>query len=875
MSNGNTAAEWTQAQQIVLGGRERYFMQHPSIGPKIRYLIKHGVRSYESQQKQALYEAGYTSADIQKVGAEWKPRAGAQTIAEKEQQAQQTQWEKITQPPTTPLTPYLEKQTISQQVGGNGEIKMGHVGGAPVGTGGQILFMSPKEYETYGKKTTEPVWEIESQPTGRGMAELIDIESKYAGQVQIQRADLGYGVPRGVFEQTAIQIEMAKKGFRAERDIKRDVLSVSKQFEAEPTSFRGAPGYYEEEVGGQIRYGLGPSYFETLPSYKARKEYESLFGEKGELKEEEYQKLLKEAKQKFMGLEKGTRVKGRVAEFQLATFRTGIGLGQSLIGYTTKLGVQTISKETEMGLTGFKTKGFEFGGKAKEIMAIPTVQPLYKWHKEPVKWAGEVIRERPAVALPVTAVAVMGYYGIKGGIGAIQQYGLKTGVVESAKIFSPLRIRETYFVPDISKEFVAGHKAKAVEWRYGPEGKQAIQFTSAKTDAFGMQLKQVSYSQVVGKQTIGTSVTELSGVPYAKYVGGKLTFGTMPTQEYASFFAGVPKGAYGFKADVLTARRGGGWTRTQTGGLRFDITKPLGEYKTQLYGFAGGERVAGFEKVGRGLGTKADPSTYRALHGFEPTLKGYGVTFDISQPPIDTGTGVKIFSGALGKKSSSQYLKQLYGTDIIQKPITKIKPSVDISGISQITKPAVQTFGGAFVSTWAGTGMYERYAPSELLTKPKPLITTYGRLGTGMDLGTRISPFVGIGVMTGLKPTTMLGQEVSQTQLQLLKQKTKIRLLQKQKQVPSFAQTPSFNVFATGYGMGGFVPILPPPPRFGGGWERRKMTKKGPKQEIAITPSLSAAILGLRGAKAKYIMGKVSLGVMPGIRLMPKRKKRR
>jgi len=719
-------------------------------------------------------------------------------------------------------------------------------------TGG-LYYITPEEEKLYGKKTTLPYWEVESPKTPIGMSEAIDVESRYAGAVHVPFSDYGYGVSRGAFEPTFIEIKLAKEAYKA-----------------------------------------------TTPELRA--EYESKFTEEGILKPEVYQDYLKEARKKFERTgEVGEpipfklfgkdyqfypegiipSIKGEMAGIQLAFMKTGIGATEGLISFGTKLSVQTIDlKETERTwYGGIKGKEFTFGKTTEDIMKVPAVQPQYKITEHPLKWLGEAITTRPATTFPIGVISGMVIGGGAGYIKSIKQYGFKTGTLETAKYFTPLRIKSTLWVPDIKTEFLRGHKARSVEWQYGPEGKQAIQFTGAKSDLYKIQLEQVGYSELVGKQTIGTAITDIKGIPYAKYVGGKLTFGTLPTQQYVTLFTGVPKGKYGFKADVLTGRKGGGWTLTQTSGYKFDITKPMGEYKSKLFGFVGGERVAGFEKIGKGWGVPSKPLTYKALFGFEPTLKGYGVGFDISKPP-PSKSWIKMFRGGLGKVSRTK----LYAPSTITKPpVTKLlKPSVDISGISQVTRTTIKP---PISSVWAGTGMYERYKPSEEIykvdTKTKPYlgVMSSGRLGAITISPTRTKSFLGLGSLGIQKPIwktkAKLYQPLVQPQVTKFKQKLKTKQIFKSPFITPTITTPTMADY--GWGGGILPPIILPRFKEGRRYKTKRKARK-PTRKTIYMPTIKAKYFkqtAFKIPKAYKIGAAGPLGGRPIIKTKKKRKKKK
>lgn len=69
-------SEWRLAYDIIGGGRERFFMKHPTIGPKIRHLWKYGVKGLKEAEREAFYEAGYKSGEIELVAGKYRVKAG-------------------------------------------------------------------------------------------------------------------------------------------------------------------------------------------------------------------------------------------------------------------------------------------------------------------------------------------------------------------------------------------------------------------------------------------------------------------------------------------------------------------------------------------------------------------------------------------------------------------------------------------------------------------------------------------------------------------------------------------------------------------------------------------------------------------------------
>jgi hypothetical protein len=720
-----------------------------------------------------------------------------------------------TEPTETPITP-------------------GRVGTAPAGRGG-LYTMTPEESARY--TGTKPVWTV----IGKTPREVIDIETRYAGAVRVSDEFETYGeVPRGQFESNIMQIGLAQEGARREIELTREATGVRKAFMIDPESFKGEPGFVETPTDTGVTFGLGREYFEQLPAYQKYQEFAGMFTDEGVLKEGAYRERLLSAKESFEDLPLGVRLKSTMGEMAVGFAQLGVGIPESMIGYGLQMSVQDPTR----------MKKFEFGGRAGEIMDIPTVQPSVGFLESPVKYIFETGLERPATSFRWGVVAGVGFYLAKGWVAGVGAYGLKVGTLETAKYLSPLRIASTYWVPDISKEFVTSGKARTVETVYGG-GKKAISLTGAKTDLMQMQLRSLQYSETVGKGAAGTSITQIN-VPYARYIGGELTFGRT-TLSFVNVFAGVPVGKYGYKSDVITQRLGGGISRTQTFGHRFDITKQLGDYpKMKVFGFGGGERVGGFERVGQGQ--------YRALFGYEPSLRGYGVSFDYSKA-VSTGTGVKVFRGG-GVKSSPSYLKQMWGGGTVTTPTTQLKFPV-VTGAEKLGG-LTKTFGG-------GKGLVFTGLKTDVKSKVK--------LGTGLvtgDLTTTLTKTKTKTVVAPLTkvtpiPTYRVGQAVG------LAQPQKIDLGLKQIQVAKLTQAPRITTptlprfgFKWG-GFGGFLlpPMLPPL-----GYFETKRKRQSLGRGFRYQPGIASIALGIKAPKMPRLAF-TGLVTRPIISKRKRRKKRR
>lgn len=568
------------------------------------------------------------------------------------------------------------------------------------GYGGGLFALTPAEARSY--KGTYPVWEIESPNVPTGWAEAIDVESKWIGTVPARTYESGFGEkPKGTYEYSKADISIAKTGYRAEvkgvrasKEWGKEMRGAAGEFSEDYTKYIGKKGITAEETTKEgvkgITYTMTPEYYKTLPSYqkvleaeKGIESYKEMFGAEGAIKPELYSKHLLEARKSWGALPSGVKSGSRLASWQLGVMKGGTGIAEGMITFASKFGVQTIDlKETT-------PKKFSFG---TEYMKMPSEFKETKFIESPTKWGKELVTQRP------TALAVGGVYAgagalmLKGVAGNIKAYGFVEGGKETLSMFSPLRIRSGIYTLDVSKEFRTDvSKGGRTMEVMSKGGKKAITTTEATTDLFKIKLKSVQASELVGtKTTKGISISKISHVPYARFVGGKLTFGKLPAESFAGFSTVTPTGKIGFKGKQFTISPTRGTHKmTDISGIKSDLFKGK---QFDLFGYRGGESISGF-------GRKPFSNIFKYFKGVRPDAKGYGVRLKPSEPSVKffKTTGVKGIGGAKGKPSSvlqqsktitktttklitaqTTSLKSISKTLIASKATQKILPLVSI-----------------------------------------------------------------------------------------------------------------------------------------------------------------------------------------------------
>ena len=570
---------------------------------------------------------------------------------------------------------------------------------------------------------------------------------------------------------------------------------------------------------------------------------------------------MKEAKSSFEGLEKPTRIKATMGEVQLAFMKTGVGFAEAGISFGSQLSVRTF-KEGKIESPKFYFKSTE------EMMRTPSVQPSYKWHEDPAKWFGEAITTRPALTMPIGAAAGLGYGIVKGGIGAVKTYGFKTGVIETTKYFSPLRIKSTVFAPKITAK--TKFTGKAVE--ITKAGKITQVYKGHEVGFKDIKL----YSEQVSVKGMGVGRTVIT-TPEFHYVAGKLTMGGRGT-EFATFFAGKPTGEIGFKGKAITKPMTTLFAeptiKGYKGGIKFLETAPYtktefrGLYQPspkdpKVFRFVSGEPVSGFERVSKFFGE------YKYVRGFRPQVSGTGYKIDMTKPSVDSKSWIKMFRGA-GKVDAKGSFQKLYGVTTT--------PVIDTKAVSQVSK--MVSGAGASLLPATKLPVTKQVLGKGLIqeTKLKPITKTYFPPITTTITKTKTRGKYFTPTRTTLAPVlapiekTKLGLGFAQPQVLKEKQRYKLKTKQLFKQTFRFPK-PTITI-PSGFGFGEpfSFPLLP---RLRGARGKRKKKGVRPTRKTKYVPTIAAMTYKFTAPKIPrgYIYG--AGGIIRRPQIVRRKKKRR
>ena len=362
--------------------------------------------------------------------------------------------------------------------------------------------------------------------------------------------NLGLGISTGIYLETFKSDYIANKEYELRNAYITESSNIKKQFSENPESFRGQAGFLElsqsTSEGVNTTYSLGDEYFTGLQSYK---NYMNLFETKGNqtyFSTSLQKEAMASAKESFKELPTGTRI-----QYQLSEMGYGISkFGSSIKGIILDTSIYglggTMTKDEKTGKIEYSSVSKILKTKYdKQIADLPTVPSSYSFVKNPVSYTKELILERPAAS---SQLVISG--GIVAGAGVsiaknIKELGVVVGLKETASGFSPIQFTQKVWTPNISKEFVDSGVSKTLEFKYGQN--EAIQFTKgvAGSPGYKTYLSNVQYSKGFGEGLKGVSMTEIN-YPYAKYVGGELTFGRATSQS-VNFFSSIP-----YKSGVRT-----------------------------------------------------------------------------------------------------------------------------------------------------------------------------------------------------------------------------------------------------------------------------------------------------------------------------------
>ena len=365
-----------------------------------------------------------------------------------------------------------------------------------------LFFVTPEEAKRL-KKTTVPFFEIESK-TFPGIVE----EAKFtAGTPQVTSV-----LPTGkaTFEFNVAQIEASKEAFRRFKGTKQE-------FAQDPESFIGQEGVEVIETGVGKEITLTPEFFESR--FEGVQDYG-----KGK------------ARERYEGLPQFTKHKLFESSIRQGLAQFGVGATEFTGGIFTSLAQQRV-KAGDSPLD-FKMPKFQPQTYAGEIGRLPA--PIGS-------------TEFTAQVLPIV-VASGGV--VKSFIGTARKGGIKTAILETGSIFTPLKL-ETQF---------------------------AVAPVTAKTQVKGVSFKEALTEEQFSRLFVGKGVKEDVGVisfQKLKTIGGKTTGEsiTFAEQPFIDIRAGgtitdVGTRVLGAKGTSISAPASGGFfTRKVGGGVSKQISK--------------------------------------------------------------------------------------------------------------------------------------------------------------------------------------------------------------------------------------------------------------------------------------------------------------
>jgi len=549
--------------------------------------------------------------------------------------------------------------------------------------GGGLLFVTPQEKELITKKggTTLPIYETFSPSTVSGMVQAINIEAPFAGTVtpsQVGAPATSFFAGRKVLsaEEQQYNIRQIKRA----RESAKELALIDKRIrEAKPEEDIQRLYAQRDLIVAKIQERYERDYTPT-EIYKARAE------SKG-------------------GLTVG------FASAETGAEKVGIGLAEGLIDFTTKLGVQTI-KFDESGKL-IPQKKFSFG---LDISKIPSEPSAVKFTEKPLAYVGEALLERPTASF--TGGVIGGTITIlgTGAIKNIGELGLKGGIIETSRVFSPIRIPSgIIYAPDISKTKFEGQAVKIQ--------KGEISETYFRGKGIGDTDVKLGVYQISGKN-IGVSAGVVEFPQYTIPRGSASLVEGTGTTTFLSSITGKPSGLFGFIGEaktipIMTTSVFPGQATANIITNAMPTTTKVGGVEISdknLFAFAGGKVTQGFYRTGLKDLTFAKTT--------KVNIRGIGVKVNIPTEPDVT---------FIGKGGGGKTITKLTSTEtplVIEVP--KISPTITTTGL------------GAGVS---GTTKVISQKPtsalsSVLLSATKPVQDIFeGRISTG-TLGVLSTRFI-------------------------------------------------------------------------------------------------------------------------------------
>lgn len=707
---------------------------------------------------------------------------------------------------------------------------------------GKPFTITPKESAAYGGQA--PVWVVQSANTPKGKVEAVDVEARYTN-VPVSSKKLALsGYTRGQYEYNTANIMISKENYDLEKQYRTESGKSIKAFKGNPKAFEGAAGVktvalteYEggEKVSTTKTYELTPEYFKGLPSYKKIEQRQLMYDEEGRIKPNVYKSYLGKAKTSYGGLSKMERIKLSQGEREVAFVNTTTGIGYGVAEFGASIGGrQGTIKQIREGVKLPKPKIL------KEYQSVPKVQTSVGFFKNPAKWTTQTITSRPSVTYPIAAVAALGTVTASTAVKNVKSFGLKTGITETAKYFSPIRIGQTTFQPNVAKELT---KTTGVTKEYklgdytlsktklikdvgtlsGGSGKIKVNnYQVTKTDAKG-------FSEGYGTTTIKT--------PAYQYIGGNLKKINLK-YNFATSFTAQPQGA-GYKVRSLTTDSSGKFYSSESLGFRqnFDINQKASLFRTASIKQKMTKTVTGYGDGG---------VNYDIKYSYKPLTRSLGYSVQVA----DTPSSSKIIKTAGTPKYKPSYSSSSGGFGQITKQ--SVKPVVKTTGTTKgYTSPvldttAMNTLAKTKIVPKLSTAVFARTAvssvavprlTSQVITKQKARQIFVSPIKSAFSPVTKSAVALASPVASAFKPAI--------SQMSGLKSATLSRFAR-----PSTTSPPSTP--STFLNFPALVPPTFPAFMFGGGFGGISGTKKiGAKGKYGYTPSYTAVIKGIKGTAPK------------------------
>lgn len=723
-------------------------------------------------------------------------------------------------------------------------LKFGNVKIENPNSQGKILTVTPKESKQ--NLGTAPVWVVQSKNTPKGMIEAVDVEARYTNTPASYKRSSNYGISAGQREFGTTNLLINKEAYDAEVAYRKQAQKSVNAFKENPKAFQGAKGVKAESLtvwdnGNKtqtISYTLTPEYFKGLPAYKNIEQRKSMVNEKGFLKPEVYKNYVGKAKLLNRDLGQFESSSLKVAEKDYAIINTAQNIGYGIAEYGASIGGRQGTIEQIKG--GIKLPRPQI---LKNVRSTPTVQTSVKFFDNPIKWTKETVTTRPAVTYPVVAVAGIGTLTASTTAKNIKSFGLKTGVIETTKYFSPLRIGQTTFQPNIAKELktTTGVGKEYQLGDYALSKTKYVQDIGTLSGGSG-KIKLTNY-QLTKTLSDGSSVgfgSTSVKTPAYQYIGGNLKKVNLK-YNFVTEFTAKPYGQ-GYKISSMTRDQFGNFRAGESVGFRqdFDVNT-----KTSIYRTASVKQSTTATLIDKGKGFYDKGAYIDFTNTYKPLTKSVGASFRVSDAPSQS---FSIKSGIIPKTSYSSFGSQVSATapkiKAASTPKGYTSPVIDTTAINSISKTSL--------IPKVTTSLLPRTAVAAV-SIPKLTTAAVTASTTKPVLATKISTvsFPTLSTAVATAPAVSSAFKPAITQMTGLKTATTSIYARPSTVTPAIT-TPSFTPPS--------IPLIPfiPPFLIGGGFGLAAGTRSfKAKGGYGYTPSYTAVVKGIKGIapKKKFFTG--------------------